>query len=204
MSRWIAVGAYTLFLYATLPFGRPLLNLIKGLFGSHFGLFINLILAGLGVALFVSLIRRQAPSIRRGVFLVSAGIVLAFMVSRIELVEERVHLLQYAGLGYLASRAVRPLRSERQRSEPSHIPDHLPEMGNRSALLNALGLGGPFFLKGKGVAVGIILFIGVGDEIIQWFLPSRVFDLRDILFNILGGIMGILLQASTHPKPLSS
>ena len=38
-----------------------------------------------------------------------------------------------------------------------------------------------------------IFLVGVADEVLQWFLPDRVFDLRDILFNTLGGIWGILL-----------
>ena len=38
-----------------------------------------------------------------------------------------------------------------------------------------------------------VFLVGTIDEIIQWFLPDRVFDLRDILFNALGGIWGILL-----------
>ncbi|MEA1927346.1 MAG: VanZ family protein [Candidatus Auribacterota bacterium] len=38
-----------------------------------------------------------------------------------------------------------------------------------------------------------IFLVGSADEIFQWFLPDRVFDLRDILFNTLGGIWGIWL-----------
>ena len=38
-----------------------------------------------------------------------------------------------------------------------------------------------------------VFLVGVADEVLQWFLPDRVFDIRDILFNTLGGIWGILL-----------
>lgn len=38
-----------------------------------------------------------------------------------------------------------------------------------------------------------VLLIGAADEVLQWFLPDRVFDTRDILFNALGGVWGILL-----------
>jgi len=38
-----------------------------------------------------------------------------------------------------------------------------------------------------------VFLVGVADEVLQGFLPDRVFDIRDILFNTLGGIWGILL-----------
>lgn len=41
------------------------------------------------------------------------------------------------------------------------------------------------------IAIVITSITGVLDECIQFFLPNRVFDFRDILFNILAGIMGI-------------
>jgi len=204
MSGWIAVGIYTLFLYATLPFGRSMLNLIKGSLGSYFGLFINLLLVGLGFALFASFRRRAMPSLRGRLLLVLSGVILAFTVSQIELAEERFHLLQYAGLGYLASRAVRPLRGSDRQGGPAGRSDPLLLTDDRPALLERLGLSGSVLLEGKGMAVGIVFVIGVGDELIQWLLPNRIFDLRDILFNILGGITGILLQAGTHSKPLST
>lgn len=39
-----------------------------------------------------------------------------------------------------------------------------------------------------------VFLVGGADEVLQWFLPDRVCDLRDILFNTLGGIWGILLH----------
>ncbi len=41
-----------------------------------------------------------------------------------------------------------------------------------------------------GRAALVLLTIGVVDEIIQFALPNRVFDLRDIWFNIYGGLLG--------------
>ncbi len=42
--------------------------------------------------------------------------------------------------------------------------------------------------------------IGVADEVFQWFLPDRYFDLRDILFNALGGIWGIAICIVLNAK----
>ncbi len=37
----------------------------------------------------------------------------------------------------------------------------------------------------------IVFVFGAVDEVIQWLLPNRIFDIRDILIN---GIAGILVQ----------
>ncbi len=39
----------------------------------------------------------------------------------------------------------------------------------------------------------LVSTLGWIDEIIQHFLPNRYFDLRDIIFNIIGGAIGILI-----------
>ncbi len=39
--------------------------------------------------------------------------------------------------------------------------------------------------------VFIVFVFGAVDEVIQWILPNRIFDIRDILIN---GIAGILVQ----------
>jgi len=44
---------------------------------------------------------------------------------------------------------------------------------------------------------GVLLawLIGYGDEMIQWFLPNRVFDVRDILLNGIAGMVGLVIFA---------
>ena len=39
----------------------------------------------------------------------------------------------------------------------------------------------------------LIILIGVVDEIIQWFLPNRVGDMRDVIMNSIGGLSGLWL-----------
>ena len=39
----------------------------------------------------------------------------------------------------------------------------------------------------------LVTLIGVVDEIIQWFLPNRVGDIRDVLMNSSGGLSGLWL-----------
>lgn len=39
----------------------------------------------------------------------------------------------------------------------------------------------------------LVTFIGWGDEIIQYYLPNRIYDLRDVLLNSLSGFLILLL-----------
>ena len=39
----------------------------------------------------------------------------------------------------------------------------------------------------------LVTLIGAVDEIIQWFLPNRVGDLRDVFMNFVGGLSGLWL-----------
>lgn len=41
------------------------------------------------------------------------------------------------------------------------------------------------------LSIILISIIGAVDEIIQWFLPNRVGDIRDVFMNIVGGLWGI-------------
>ncbi|MFH1038008.1 MAG: VanZ family protein [PVC group bacterium] len=45
-----------------------------------------------------------------------------------------------------------------------------------------------------------VSLVGAADEVFQWFLPDRFFDLRDILFNALGGVWGILLYMTVRGR----
>jgi VanZ family protein len=47
--------------------------------------------------------------------------------------------------------------------------------------------------------------IGWGEELIQRFVPGRVYDLRDVAANALGALLGLLvlvaLRAGEAPAP---
>ncbi|MDE2771921.1 MAG: VanZ family protein [Bacteroidota bacterium] len=46
------------------------------------------------------------------------------------------------------------------------------------------------------LAIAITTVIGVIDEGIQWFLPSRVMDPVDMLFNVIAAVMAIVASAA--------
>jgi len=49
------------------------------------------------------------------------------------------------------------------------------------------------FWKGCGVALILSSLAGWLDEILQGFLPSRHYDVRDILLNIISSFLGLLI-----------
>jgi MFS family permease len=45
-----------------------------------------------------------------------------------------------------------------------------------------------------------VSFVGTLDEIIQYFIPNRVGDVRDIILNIVSGLLGLVLTAILYQK----
>ena len=82
---------------------------------------------------------------------------------------------------------------------------HLPEYAILSVLivraLDKKRRSGLFLLKNSYFLSGLITaVIGTGDEIYQHFLPTRHFAWYDILLNILGGILGLLILWGTRNR----
>jgi hypothetical protein len=51
------------------------------------------------------------------------------------------------------------------------------------------------------LALLAVIVAGGVDEMIQYFLPNRYWDIRDIWFNSLGGILGLGLGVLLNKKP---
>lgn len=92
------------------------------------------------------------------------GIVAAYLLAfvRMSIPEERTHLIEY---GVVAA----------------FIHEAFTERVNQGRRVPAPAL----------LALLMTAMVGTLDECIQAFLPSRVFDSRDILFNALAGVMAI-------------
>ncbi len=164
MIRWLWVAAYALLLYVTIPFARPLLNFLKSLIGISFSLWVNGASAIVGLSLVTFFWMHKTLNRRQWMALLGVCLIMVVIVERMSIPEERIHLLEYAGLGYLIACALEP------------------------RLQNIL-------LYNR--ALGLVFLIGFGDELIQGMLPTRVFDLRDVLSNAMGGIAGIIIRSST-------
>jgi integral membrane sensor domain MASE1 len=74
---------------------------------------------------------------------------------------------------------------------------HLPEYGVAAWLSwRALHPLVPHAFAGYAAAAVLAAAIGYVDELIQWVLPGRVYDLRDVAMNALGAVLGALLLAA--------
>ncbi len=78
---------------------------------------------------------------------------------------------------------------------------HLVEYGLVSyLLLRALSLDLPA-PRAYIVALLLTALVGTGDELIQWILPERVFELKDVQLNLVSGGLGLLaVRLSLHRK----
>ena len=119
--------------------------------------------------------------IRLRVVLITSLLLIALFMPGLP--EERLHFLTYGLLGWLICWSVEAMEE------------------NENSLWSKTGWLLPCLL---------VWLAGGIDELIQWWLPVRVFDVRDIVFNGVAGMLGIAIFAtgslrsapSTHSSPL--
>jgi len=107
MKKWRVVILYTLLLYGSIPVARPFLHLLQDVFQSHFRLWLNVFLVGTAVGLGTVLLRGRTLTLRRWSILGGVVFVLFFLALWMDIPEERIHVLEYGGLGYLLVRAMK-------------------------------------------------------------------------------------------------
>jgi VanZ family protein len=152
---WIAVVAWTLLIFATIPLARAIQTFVRGHFGkATFGwVVLAVVLASTGAAVAWLVRRRHArPAFGRRVAWLAAvaGVFAAYTVVLWENPEEALHFVQYGVLGVLLHRA---------------LAYRLHDAGIY-VVATALG-----------AAAGIV------DEAIQWLTPRRLWALRDVWLN---------------------
>ncbi len=115
MRIWITVGLYILLIYATVPFARGWQRALRALADGDFSLWMNtaLVVASLAIGCW------GARRIRGRFFWWLAGLLAAtlFFAFRIRIPEERIHLIEYAGLGYQLVAAI----GKRQTGWPPYL-----------------------------------------------------------------------------------
>ncbi len=126
---------------------------------------------GAGMLLIAAAVILQALRVRPGGMEIGIGLGIAaaymFVLLRMAIPEERSHLIEYSVVALLIYEALKE-----RKSQGRNVP--MP------ALLAILGTG----------------LAGTLDEYIQWLLPNRFFDWRDILFNFLAGVMAVTARAA--------
>ena len=167
---WLAVAAWTLAIYLTIPLARAIQSWVTEHWGRSaflYGVFAALA-AGAGLALLSLAFSRGPGRGRSAAWVAGIAVLYAFLSWRLRAnPEEAVHFIEYGILGFLLFRAF----SRRVRD--------------------------PLVYLAAGW-LGAIL--GTTDEIIQWMTPRRVFGLRDVWLNVQAvGLVQVLLAAGLRP-----
>ena len=160
---WLWTLAVVVAIYSTLGLAATLAEVLRehGLLQPA-----SVVLFLLGMLLVGATIFTQGVKVRPGgaEIVVALGITAAYLMVflRMAVLEERTHLIEYGVLGVFIHAALAERASQGRR-----VP--LPPL----------------------LAILATAALGLLDECIQAFLPSRVFDPQDILFNVLAGTMAV-------------
>ncbi|MCI5158485.1 MAG: VanZ family protein [Candidatus Electrothrix sp. AUS1_2] len=160
--------AYLLSIYCTLGIARPIVEYLRPT-GLLLPAVIVLFTGCMPLALFwrYRIISRTRFLLR--ILLIIGLLCAAFLIAALP--EERLHFLTYGLAGWLIcwSLEATPLFST---------------LSQKNRFLIWL------------IPCLLVWAAGGIDELIQWWLPNRVFDIRDIVFNATAGITGIALFAT--------
>jgi len=178
--RWAVVFFYAVGIFVVTPYLPQLISIASSRWSSssvsRFVLVVEIAIALLILTLAsIYLIYRKK---RSALFLIYVGgiFLLSFIIYQfIPNPYEFTHLPEYAILSMFIIWALDKKKPKSTRAEK--------EKNTKSATIK-----NSYFLSGAGTGV-----IGIADEIYQYFLPNRFFTLYDILLNILGGILGLLI-----------
>ncbi|MEQ8388781.1 MAG: VanZ family protein [Alphaproteobacteria bacterium] len=179
-TSWLLAGGWGVVIYLTIPVARQLQDTVLAAAAGWRGARAEDLFAWLVTLLAVVLVTALAIGLARQRRLMARHllflplIVLAFAALAFSLDASPVESLHLAQYGVLALLILRAL---------SH------RLRNLSAYPLAALLAG---------------LVGFGDELVQWVLPQRFWDLRDIWLNFLGGALALLgYGLAVRPDSLS-
>lgn len=185
--KWAIVAAYTIGLFVATPYLPQVIKAATSRWSSsgvsRFVLGVEIAIALIVIALAVySLTQKKKKAF---LFLISIGSVffISFIIYQfIPNPYEFTHLPEYAVLSVLVIWALGKEKSKSPNVE-------------KEKRLGTKKIDNPYFLSAL-----ITGTIGTTDEIYQHFLPNRHFTWYDILLNILGGILGLLIYWGIKKK----
>lgn len=165
---WIAAGLCLLLIYLSAFVARPVANVLRDanlLRAAVLAIF--LIACGLiGFALY-----RSRPGLPATMAAIGMGLVYLLVLAAVPMLpEEKLHFLEFGGVGGLIYLALEE-RRQRRLSAP-RIP--------------------------VGPGLGAVLLTGASgwlDEGLQALLPERYYDLRDVAFNVIAALLAVVSLA---------
>lgn len=162
---WLAAAVLLAVIYATLGLVRPLVETLRAHNLLRLSVVAVFVLAGAALA---AAVMRGRPGRREAAVALGVAALYAAVLSRMERAEEAMHFLEYGAFAALVLAAL----AERRRAGP---------VGRLLA---------PAWAPAVWAAIGTAA-AGWLDEAIQGLLPSRYYDVRDLAFNALAGLLAI-------------
>jgi len=186
--HWIIVVLYSLIIFLTLSYARVVSTYMMDRFGKD--IFseitaVTLSIFGIGVFVYLILVTLRHRFVLRLLSFVGIIVVYVYILSSSfrELVHSWTQVIGYTG-EFLESLDIYPIYAGEK--------VHFLEYGLLGLLLcKTLG----YHIKNKAaylLAVVIVYIVGMMDEGIQWALPNRVGEYRDIGLNFMSGGLAIL------------
>ena len=163
---WLWTLAVVAAIYSTLSLARPIAEALRdlGLLNAFF--ISSMLLVGATV---ITQGLKTRPGGAEMVVALGVAAVYLLLFTRMTMLEERSHLIEYSVLALFIYEAL----LERA-SQGRHVP--VPAL----------------------LAILASSMIGTLDECIQFFLPNRVFDSEDIVFNILASVTAVSASAALN------
>lgn len=162
-TSWLWAGCWLLFIYITIPLARTIQEFVRDHGGSRLFLFATFAALGVAGLAVIRAVRRGAVNCRPGGMLVLGAILGVFASLTWSLRENPEESLHFVQYGVLSLLVYRALRH--RLSDPS--------IYLAAAMIGCL--------------------CGIADELIQWIVPRRFFDYRDIAIN---AVAVLLVQAA--------
>ena len=164
---WIAVAVAVAAIFASLYPLQILLNYLRA--RNQLRLAIALLFLAAAAGAIAWMIRRRAGA-REWAVLALSGAAYFLFARSLDVVQERLHLIEYGALALLLREAV----GERRRARG------LAASPGRVAI----------------AAFTLASAVGLADEVVQGILPNRMYDLRDVGFNALAAAMALATAAA--------
>lgn len=169
---WLAFAAWVLAILVSVPLVRPLQEWVAARLGSSVFGYATLAGVATASAAAVLLLLRRRHTLTATALLWLGASAALLVVWTLHLWQNPVEAVHFLEYGALGVFAWLAMRQ------------HLPDAGVHLA------------------AVVLVSLVGLGDEILQWVVPSRYWDLRDVVINTgAGALVQVALAKALAPPP---